>query len=1042
MQKNQHFLKALNTLVLAGAASLFSVVAANATTYTVTNTNDAGTGSLRQAIINANSNPGTDYIAFNISGTGVKTITLDDRLPLITGPVHIQGYTQPGASQGAIGSRTINIQINGGNTTTNPSGRSVGDGLFRFTSGASGSSISGLSIYNTGSSVETIQLEPGISNVHIWGNYIGLLANGTSPSATKVNKDDGILLANYEASTGSFSNISIGTNGDGTNDANEGNVIANSADPADGGDGIQVGRNGASYTWSGIRISGNYIGLAADGLTAAPNGIASTTAPNGGDGINIRGASNVLVGSDGNGISDDLERNVISGNTGNGIEVNMSATNISIAGNFIGTDKTGTVAIPNATASTSSVPYVGILIVGTNGFNTNIVIGFDDTKHTASVADMVRNIISGNYGMGIQFSENGNGLGNRISGNYIGVDATGNTALGNGQANITHPATVLWTVGVDIYQSNFIIVGTNSNGNNDIYEKNVIAGQIDGRGVSISGSISNANVVAGNYIGVGADGSTAIGNDYSGIVVDQSFNNRIGSDDDGTNDDIEANIIANNGKSTNPSTPSSDGVRIIGSTGFQNRISRNIFYNNKANAIDLANDGVSVNDGTTTSGQPNLLIDYPVFTGYTLSGTTMTVSGYVGACNGSNERTAGTTISGTLTVQIYKEADDGDQNGAISGSGCSRSTAHGEGIQYLGSITVTGGTFTGVSFTLASGVTFSGGDKITGISIDANGNTSEFGVTTLLAITGTVFNDQNGNTRIDGSETGTTAGTNLYVYLVDASGIVVDSAKVNTDGTYSLDALQARTYTIYLSQVLYPIGTNTTTTPINTTPPTGWSTVGENGTNNTGPGDGTPNGALTVVVGTTSVGNQNFAIQKIVLNIKLINFDANKTGTEVLLSWATASEQNNKGFGIERSTEGKIWTNIGFISSLSENGNSNVNFGYYFTDKTPSNGQNYYRLKQVDFDGRYEYSPVRAINFDKEKNINVYPNPARENVIISGLQGREIVRIYDATGRLVQTQEVNSETVNISLTKMSQGIYHISINDAYSKVSTYKLVKE
>lgn len=124
--------------------------------------------------------------------------------------------------------------------------------------------------------------------------------------------------------------------------------------------------------------------------------------------------------------------------------------------------------------------------------------------------------------------------------------------------------------------------------------------------------------------------------------------------DDGTNDAAEANIIANNAKSVNPSNQSSDGVRVTANAS-QNRISRNVFYSNKANPIDLANDGVSINNGATPAAQPNLLLDYPVFTSYSISGTTMTVSGYVGQCNGTGNMDA-TTISDTTTVQVYKVA--------------------------------------------------------------------------------------------------------------------------------------------------------------------------------------------------------------------------------------------------------------------------------------------------------------------------------------------------------------------------------------------------
>src|SRR5690606_12807530 len=102
----------------------------------------------------------------------------------------------------------------------------------------------------------------------------------------------------------------------------------------------------------------------------------------------------------------------------------------------------------------------------------------------------------------------------------------------------------------------------------------------------------------------------------------------------------------------------------------------------------------------------------------------------------------------------------------------------------------------------------------------------------------------------------------LYVYLVDSNGIVVDSAHVQPDGYYMLNADPNQDYTIELSTVQYPVGTDTDVTPVNHTPPTGWVATGENGTNNSGSGDGYPDGILAVQVGTENVNNQNFGIQR------------------------------------------------------------------------------------------------------------------------------------------------------------------------------------
>src|SRR5690606_28516311 len=95
------------------------------------------------------------------------------------------------------------------------------------------------------------------------------------------------------------------------------------------------------------------------------------------------------------------------------------------------------------------------------------------------------------------------------------------------------------------------------------------------------------------------------------------------------------------------------------------------------------------------------------------------------------------------------------------------------------------------------------------------------------------------------------------------------------------------------------------------------------------------------------------------------------------LTWATASEYNNDRFEIERSTNGLNWSQIGSVSGM---GTTQQRHEYLFTDEYPENGENYYRLKQVDFDDKYEYSPIRLVTFGSEitpdnSRIVWYPNP-------------------------------------------------------------------
>ncbi|GEM_PF-1298290 len=730
--------------------------------YSVNSTGDGAgnstTRTLRYCINQANANPGVDNITFALTGVtapAAYTITLLSNLPIITDPVHIQGYSQPGSEQGVIGSRTIRIQINANfgvydNTL---------QGVFQFspTIGTGGSSISGLAIYNTSGAQQFAIRAQSINGLHIWGNYFGTLANGTPSSATYL-RSNAILIGNYGVAT-TVSNVTIGTNGDGGAnggllDTNEGNLIANifyEPDNTSNAHGIEVqGGNAADafLTFSSIKIAGNYIGLRANGTTLSAIGQNNPTLNQGGIGINLRNlkysgsGGKLVVGSNGDGISDIAERNIIAGCFYYGLNIEGS-NNIDVTGNYIGTDKTGTVAIPNGTQNVVypavSIGYQG---TATSNYSENIVVGFDDTKHSAAVAANVRNVISGNNGRGIYLSsapDIANNFRTRnitVAGNYIGVDVTGNTALANGRG-VAAGAGVATGAGVALLYVTNCRIGTNSNNDDDALERNVISGNNNGSGAYFAGNATTENsnnIIAGNYIGVGANGTTALGNGYAGVYFGPNGNinnNRVGSNDDGTNDAVEANIIANNG--INSSATVKGGIIMISGNSIRNRFSRNIFYNNTGLPIDLGNDGVTPNDGATTTGNPNILLDYPVITRYTInSATQLSVSGYVSICSG-NESTAGATITGNKTIQFYRVADDGDQNGAVTGGACTRVTSHGEGLQYLGSVTGVENTFTNQTLTLVSGATFSSGDKLVAIAIDANGNTSEFGATAIIA---------------------------------------------------------------------------------------------------------------------------------------------------------------------------------------------------------------------------------------------------------------------------------------------------------------------
>jgi hypothetical protein len=137
----------------------------------------------------------------------------------------------------------------------------------------------------------------------------------------------------------------------------------------------------------------------------------------------------------------------------------------------------------------------------------------------------------------------------------------------------------------------------------------------------------------------------------------------------------------------------------------------------------------------------------------------------------------------------------------------------------------------------------------------------------------------------------------------------------------------------------------------------------------------------------------------IALPIKLLSFEGYNCKDAVCLEWSTASEENFDKFLIEHSTDGQNFDSIGYVVGAN---NSKTRLDYKFTDALPILGKNYYRLKSVDLDRTFEYSNVILIEFTGEKNVVVYPNPAKGTSIqlrtnFNPAEG-DLVQIFDNLG--------------------------------------------
>ncbi len=171
----------------------------------------------------------------------------------------------------------------------------------------------------------------------------------------------------------------------------------------------------------------------------------------------------------------------------------------------------------------------------------------------------------------------------------------------------------------------------------------------------------------------------------------------------------------------------------------------------------------------------------------------------------------------------------------------------------------------------------------------------------------------------------------------------------------------------------------------------------------------------------------------VTLSVKLTAFTAKKANNGAELNWSTANEQNNDRFELERSADGRIFEKIGQVKGA---GNSSVNLNYTFTDKDPLTGINYYRLKQVDNDGKSTYSesiPLDyTLNSDKYPEISIYPNPAIDEISISlkhPVSGQLLMTVFDLAGNKITGTLVDNEKKISNISGLSAGMYIVEIRD-------------
>jgi hypothetical protein len=181
--------------------------------------------------------------------------------------------------------------------------------------------------------------------------------------------------------------------------------------------------------------------------------------------------------------------------------------------------------------------------------------------------------------------------------------------------------------------------------------------------------------------------------------------------------------------------------------------------------------------------------------------------------------------------------------------------------------------------------------------------------------------------------------------------------------------------------------------------------------------------------GTALIKFQGTGTTTTVLPIELTTFEGKNNENQNLLTWATASENQNKGFDIERSLDGNRFEKIGFVVG---NGTTTQTQRYSFEDKNAS-GLMYYRLKQLDFDGRFEYSKIIVLqNENSKQNTLIYPNPSQGIFNILASKNDDKMLVFNEIGVLVRSFDTALNELDLS--DLPSGMYWVAIGEEKVKV--------
>ena len=181
-----------------------------------------------------------------------------------------------------------------------------------------------------------------------------------------------------------------------------------------------------------------------------------------------------------------------------------------------------------------------------------------------------------------------------------------------------------------------------------------------------------------------------------------------------------------------------------------------------------------------------------------------------------------------------------------------------------------------------------------------------------------------------------------------------------------------------------------------------------------------------------------FLAEGVPLPVTLSSFTASLVNNQNQLKWTTASETNNAGFEVQSSQDGASFNKIGFVASKASNSSSSLS--YTFQDKSATAGTTYYRLKQLDFDGKFTYSDIKAVNNQfAASEVTVFPNPTTDFVAVGGLDMDGVtVDLFNSNGKKVN---VSLDGSKVAMSGLPAGIYLLKVSKDGKLVKTTKLVK-